>query len=47
VALVRSLDNQYGNIFHVNIYFYWAMAIVLILALLLMIFLLQKRKDTL
>jgi ABC transport system ATP-binding/permease protein len=47
VALVKSLDNQYGNIFHVNVYFYWAMATVLMLVLLLLIFILQKRKDTL
>ena len=30
VALVKSLDNQYGSIFNVNVYFYWAMAILLI-----------------
>jgi len=47
VALVRSLSNQYGGIFNVNIAFYWAMSLVLIAALLGLIFVLQKRKDTL
>jgi len=47
VALVRSLDSQYGAIFNVNIAFYWAMSLVLIVALTAVIFLLQKRKDTL
>jgi hypothetical protein len=47
VALVHSLDSQYGAIFNVNIAFYWAMSIVLILALTAIIFVLQKRKDTL
>ena len=47
VAMVKALDNQYGNIFNVNVYFYWAMAILLSVVLLLLIFWLQKRKDTL
>jgi len=47
VALVRSLDSQYGAIFNVNIAFYWAMSLVLIAGLLGLIFVLQKRKDTL
>ncbi len=45
VALVNSLDSQYGAIFHVNVPFYWAMSMVLIAALTVIIFLLQKRKD--
>jgi len=45
--MVKALDNQYGNIFNVNVYFYWAMAILLSVVLLLLIFWLQKRKDTL
>ena len=47
VALVNSLDSQYGAIFNVNVPFYWAMSVVLIVALAGIIFLLQKRKDTL
>jgi hypothetical protein len=47
VALVKSLDNQYGSIFNVNVYFYWAMAILLMGVLVALILWLQKRKDTL
>ncbi len=47
VALVRSLDTQYGAIFNVNVGFYWLMSLVLILGLVGIIFVLQKRKDTL
>lgn len=46
-ALVHSLDAQYGAIFNVNVPFYWAMSIVLIVALAGIIYVLQKRKDTL
>ena len=47
VALVKSLDNQYGSIFNVNVYFFWAMSMVLMFILLVLILWLQKRKDTL
>jgi hypothetical protein len=46
-ALLKSLDDKYGDIFDVNIYFNWAMAMVLAGALLGVTFLLQKRKDIL
>lgn len=46
-ALVKNLDSQYGAIFHVNITFYWLMSVVLIVALAGIIYVLQKRKDTL
>ena len=47
IALVNSLDSQYGAIFNVNIGFYWGMSLVLIVALAIIIYVLQKRKDTL
>jgi hypothetical protein len=47
VALVKNLDTQYGAIFDVNVWFYWLMSLVLILALAGIIYVLQKRKDTL
>jgi ABC transport system ATP-binding/permease protein len=47
VALVHSLDSQYGAIFGVDVAFYWAISVVLLAALAVVIFLLQKRKDTL
>jgi ABC-type multidrug transport system ATPase subunit/pSer/pThr/pTyr-binding forkhead associated (FHA) protein len=47
VALADSLHKQYGAIFHVNVLFYWAMSVVLIVGLLGIIYVLQKRKDTL
>ena len=46
-AMVKSLDRQYGSIFNVNVYFYWAMALLLCGALWFLILWLQKRKDTL
>lgn len=46
-ALINSLHDQYGEIFHVNLAFYWGMAAVICVALLLIIVFLQKRKDTL
>lgn len=46
-ALVNSLHDQYGDIFHVSLTLYWGMALVLALALLGVVILLQKRKDTL
>jgi len=46
-ALINSLHNQYGEIFHVNLAFYWGMSLVLSLVLLAIIIFLQKRKDTL
>jgi ABC transport system ATP-binding/permease protein len=47
VAMVRNLDSQYGAIFHVNVGFYWLMSLVLIVGLAGIIYVLQKRKDTL
>lgn len=44
-ALLQSLDNQYGSIFDVNVYFYWAMSLAIALALLAITVVLQKRKD--
>lgn len=44
-ALVEALDSQYGDIFDVDVHFYWLMSVVLIAALLVLIFVLQKRKD--
>jgi ABC-type multidrug transport system ATPase subunit len=46
-ALLKSLDDQYGEIFDVNVYFNWGAALVLAGALLGVTFLLQKRKDIL
>ncbi|HJX62051.1 MAG TPA: FHA domain-containing protein [Dehalococcoidia bacterium] len=46
-ALLKSLDDKYGDIFAVNVYFNWGMAMVLAGALLGVTFLLQKRKDIL
>lgn len=46
-ALIDSLHKQYGAIFHVNVPLYWAMSLVLIVVLLGIIYILQKRKDTL
>lgn len=46
-AMVKSLDNQYGAIFDVNVPFYWGMAVLLIGVLFFLILWLQKRKDTL
>ena len=47
VALVQSLNKQFGAILSVNVAFYWAMALVLIAALFGLIVILQKRKDIL
>ncbi|MCL5734564.1 MAG: FHA domain-containing protein [Actinobacteria bacterium] len=46
-GLVSSLQDQYGDIFHVNVGFYWLMAVVLTSAVFLLVLYLQKRKDTL
>jgi putative ABC transport system ATP-binding protein len=46
-GLLKSLNDKYGDIFDVNVYFNWAMAMVLAAALLGATFLLQKRKDIL
>jgi len=46
-GLLKSLDDKYGEIFDVNVYFNWGMAMVLAGALLGATFLLQKRKDIL
>jgi ABC transport system ATP-binding/permease protein len=46
-GLVSSLQNQYGQIFHVNVGFYWLMALVLAFLLFLIVLYVQKRKDTL
>ena len=46
-AMVHNLDAQYGAIFHVNVGFYWLMSVVLIVGLAGIIYVLQKRKDTL
>jgi hypothetical protein len=46
-ALLKSLDDKYGEIFDVNVYFNWAMALALAGGLLGVTFLLQKRKDIL
>jgi hypothetical protein len=46
-ALINSLNDQYGDIFHVNLTLYWGMSIVLAAVLLAIIIALQKRKDTL
>jgi len=46
-ALLKSLDDQYGDIFGVNVYFNWGMSLALAGALLGVTFLLQKRKDIL
>jgi hypothetical protein len=46
-GLVSSLQNQYGEIFHVNVGFYWLMALVLALALFVVVLYVQMRKDTL
>jgi hypothetical protein len=46
-AMVHNLDAQYGAIFHVNVGFYWLMSLVLIVGLAGIIYVLQKRKDTL
>ena len=42
-----SISDQYGDIFNVNLAFYWGMALALSVALLVVIIFLQKRKDTL
>ncbi len=46
-GLLKSLDDKYGEIFDVNVYFNWGMALLLATALLGLTFLLQKRKDIL
>lgn len=46
-GLVSSLQNQYGQIFHVNVGFYWLMALVFAFLLFLVVLYVQKRKDTL
>ena len=46
-GLFKSLDDKYGEIFDVNVYFNWGMALLLATALLGLTFLLQKRKDIL
>ncbi|MGQ9572753.1 MAG: FHA domain-containing protein [Dehalococcoidia bacterium] len=46
-ALLKSLDDQYGDIFDVNIYFNWGMTLTLGAGLMGATFLLQKRKDIL
>jgi ABC-type multidrug transport system ATPase subunit/pSer/pThr/pTyr-binding forkhead associated (FHA) protein len=46
-ALSGSLRDQYGDIFNVNLPFYWGMALALSVVLLVVISILQKRKDRL
>jgi ABC-type multidrug transport system ATPase subunit/pSer/pThr/pTyr-binding forkhead associated (FHA) protein len=46
-SLIDSLHDQYGDIFHVDLAFYWGMALVVSLALIAVVIFLQKRKDTL
>lgn len=46
-GLLKSLDDKYGDIFNVNVYFNWGMALALAGGLLGVTFLLQKRKDIL
>ncbi|NLT35783.1 MAG: FHA domain-containing protein [Gaiellales bacterium] len=46
-AMINSLHDQYGEIFHINVAYYWGMAAVICLALLAAVVFLQKRKDTL
>jgi len=46
-GLLKSLNDKYGEIFDVNVYFNWGMAMVLAGALLGVTFVLQKRKDIL
>ncbi len=46
-GLVTSLRDQYGDIFNVNVGFYWLMSLLLSLALFMLVLLLQKRKDRL
>jgi ABC-type multidrug transport system ATPase subunit len=46
-ALLKSLDDKYGDIFDVNVYFNWGVAMLLAAGLLTVTFLLQKRKDIL
>ena len=46
-AYVGGLDNQYGDIFNVNVAYYWLMSAALAMVLLSVTFWLQKRKDTL
>jgi len=46
-GLLKSLDDKYGDIFDVNVYFNWGMAMLLAAGLLTLTFLLQKRKDIL
>ncbi len=46
-ALISTLHDQYGDIFHVDLALYWGMSIVLAAILLAIIIALQKRKDTL
>ncbi len=46
-ALINSLNDQYGDIFNVDLALYWAMSAVLAAVLLAIIIALQKRKDTL
>jgi ABC-type multidrug transport system ATPase subunit/pSer/pThr/pTyr-binding forkhead associated (FHA) protein len=46
-GLLKSLDDKYGDIFNVNVYFNWGMATLLAVGLLMVTFLLQKRKDIL
>jgi hypothetical protein len=46
-ALISSLNNQYGDIFNVDLALYWGMSAVLAALLLAIIVALQKRKDTL
>ena len=46
-ALINSLNDQYGDIFNVDLALYWGMSAVLAAVLLAIIVALQKRKDTL
>jgi hypothetical protein len=46
-ALINSLNDQYGDIFNVDLALYWGMSAVLAGVLLAIIIALQKRKDTL
>jgi hypothetical protein len=46
-ALINSLNDQYGDIFNVDLALYWGMSAVLAAVLLAIIIALQKRKDTL
>ncbi len=44
-GLAASLQGQYGDIFHVNVGFYWLMSLALAFVLFLIVLYVQKRKD--